>query len=66
MKQKIAVLVLLTLTCFAAFASTAPWFKWRNLADRTIICSQLPPGESWVKVQGPFMESQCKKPGNPQ
>ncbi len=66
MKPRFAVLAMLALVSFAVFASGAPWYKWRNLIDRTILCSQLSPGESWVKIQGPFMESQCRKPGNPQ
>jgi len=65
-KSKFAVLVLLALACFEAFASGAPWYKWINRADRTILCAQISPGDTWVKYQGPFMESQCRKPGNPQ
>jgi hypothetical protein len=65
-KTKFAVLFLLAFVCVEAFASGAPWYKWMNRSDRTIICAQISPGENWVKYQGPFMESQCKKPGNPQ
>ena len=66
MKSRIAVMVMLALLSVAAFASGAPWFKWMNKFDRTIVCSQLSPGEAWVKYQGPFSESRCSKPGNPQ
>jgi hypothetical protein len=66
MKKRIAALAILALICFAAYASAAPWYRWKNLIDRTILCSQISPGENWVKFQGPFMESQCRKPGNPQ
>jgi hypothetical protein len=65
-KTKIAALFMLALFCTAAFASGAPWYKWKNKFDRTIICAQLSPGETWYVFQGPFMESQCRKPGNPQ
>jgi hypothetical protein len=66
MKSRIAVLLLLALVCSAAFAAGAPWYKWRNRVDGTILCLQISPGETWYKYQGPFMESQCRKPGNPQ
>jgi hypothetical protein len=66
MKFKTALLVALGLTCTVAFASGAPWYKWQNSYDNTMLCSQNAPGETWHIVQGPFMESQCRKPGNPQ
>lgn len=66
MKSKIAVMLLLTLASAAALASGAPWFKWMNRYDRTIICAQVSPGEAWVQYQGPFMDLRCSKPGNPQ
>jgi hypothetical protein len=66
MKSKIASFVVLALVCVAAFASGAPWYKWQNRFDNTILCAQTSPGETWYIVQGPFMESQCRKPGNPQ
>ena len=66
MKSRFAVLILLSLACLEAFASGAPWYKWINRMDRTVLCAQISPGPTWVKYQGPFMESQCRKPGNPQ
>ena len=66
MRTKVTVLLVLALATIAAYASGAPWFKWMSVNDRTIICSQLSPGETYVKYQGPFMESRCSKPGNPQ
>jgi hypothetical protein len=65
MKSKIT-LALLLLASVAAVAAGAPWYKWMNKEDRTIICSQLSPGESWVRYQGPFSESTCRKQGVPQ
>lgn len=65
MKITIALLLLL-LASITAIAAGAPWFKWISTADHTIICNQLSPGEGWVKYQGPFMDSQCRKPGMPQ
>ena len=66
MKSRITALILLALVCVAAFASGAPWYKWKNRFDGTILCAQISPGETWYKYLGPFMESICKKPGNPQ
>jgi hypothetical protein len=66
MKSRIATLFLLALVCVAAFASGAPWYKWKNKVDGTILCAQISPGEAWYVFQGPFMESQCKKAGMPQ
>jgi hypothetical protein len=58
--------IILALLATAAIAGGAPWYKWQNSYDRTILCAQTSPGETWFVVQGPFMESQCRKPGNPQ
>ncbi|ADL54091.1 hypothetical protein [Gallionella capsiferriformans] len=58
--------VLLMLVCGLAFASGAPWYKWQNIYDQTIMCSQNSPGDTWQIYQGPFMESNCRQPGNPQ
>jgi hypothetical protein len=66
MKSKIASFVVLALISVAAFAAGAPWYKWQNSFDGTILCAQTSPGETWHIVQGPFMESQCRKPGSPQ
>jgi hypothetical protein len=65
-KSGIAALIVLALVCVAAFAAGAPWYKWKNKFDGAILCLQTSPGETWYVFQGPFMESQCRKPGNPQ
>jgi hypothetical protein len=64
--SRLAALVMLALICVTAFASEAPWYKWKSKVDRTIICAQTSPGEFWVMYQGPYRDSSCKKPGNPQ
>ncbi len=61
----VLVLALALLFCTAAFASEAPWYKWMNLADRTIMCAQTSPGDTWVRYQGPYADSRCSRPGNP-
>ena len=54
------------LACGSAFSSGAPWYRWINTVDRTILCAQVSPGNVWEIYQGPYRDSQCKKPGNPQ
>lgn len=66
MKLKLLALLIMILACVTVIASEAPWYKWKNKSDRTILCAQNTPGESWDLYQGPFMESHCKKSGNPQ
>ena len=65
MKSKFATLVILVLICGAAFASGAPWYRWMNKIDRTTLCLQTSPGNAWFIYKGPYMESQCRKPGSP-
>ncbi len=50
----------------AAYASEAPWYKWRNRVSGAILCSQTSPGTGWTLYRGPYMEAACRKPGNPQ
>ncbi|MFI4939580.1 MAG: hypothetical protein ACHP7O_04440 [Burkholderiales bacterium] len=66
MKARLILLALPALIGIAAFASGAPWYKWKNNVNRTILCAQTSPGDAWGVYQGPFMDSRCKKPGNPQ
>ena len=66
MKSRLAILLMLALFCGAAFASGAPWYAWRSKMDGTLLCTQISPGEAWYKYRGPYMESHCRKAGNPQ
>jgi hypothetical protein len=54
------------LICESAFSSGAPWYRWQNRVDKTILCAKVSPGDVWVVMDGPYMESRCKKQGNPQ
>jgi hypothetical protein len=56
---------MLALAGAAAFASEAPWYKWMNKMDRTMLCAQNAPDDTWVRYQGPYSESNCRKPGLP-
>ena len=66
MKSRFAALFMLALFCSAVLASDAPWYTWVNTTDRTTLCAQVSPGDTWVIYKGPFSESHCRKPGNPQ
>jgi len=68
-KSRLTALVapmVLMLVCGTAFSSGAPWFRWKNKVNKTIMCAKTTPGDVWVVMDGPYMESRCKKPGNPQ
>jgi hypothetical protein len=65
-KRKIVALFALLVASAAALPGGAPWFRWRNQVDRTIMCSQNQPGKTWDLVDGPYMESRCRKQGKPQ
>jgi hypothetical protein len=54
------------LMCGAALASGAPWYRWKNAVNKTVMCAQVSPGNVWEIIEGPFMDSRCKKPGNPE
>jgi hypothetical protein len=66
MKAKYLLLVIALAAGMAAHASGAPWYRWMNRVDRTILCSKISPGDAWEKYQGPFQDSRCRKEGNPQ
>ncbi|HSY27007.1 MAG TPA: hypothetical protein VK832_05860 [Burkholderiaceae bacterium] len=66
MKSRLTALLALMLACSMAFSSGAPWFRWKNKVNKTIMCAKISPGDVWVVMDGPYMESRCKKPGNPQ
>lgn len=68
MKQTIRILFLgAALACaWAAHASGAPWYRWKNRLNHTILCSKIAPGDVWDKFEGPYADSRCKKEGMPQ
>lgn len=63
---RILLLSAALLTCVAAYSAAAPWYRWRNRVDRTILCAQNSPGDVWEKFQGPYQDSRCRKEGSPQ
>ena len=63
---KLAALVAALAAAWVAQASAAPWYRWKNRANHTILCSQNSPGDIWDKFQGPYSDSRCRKEGVPQ
>ncbi|MBV8636413.1 MAG: hypothetical protein JO002_18115 [Burkholderiaceae bacterium] len=63
---KLAALALALAAAWAAHASAAPWYRWKNVVNHTILCSQNSPGDAWKKFQGPYSDSRCRKEGVPQ
>ncbi|HEY3300304.1 MAG TPA: hypothetical protein VGJ90_05955 [Methylophilaceae bacterium] len=49
----------------SVIAAPAAWYKWRSKEDGTIICSQVPLGEGWEVVDGPYKDLQCRVAGKP-
>jgi hypothetical protein len=43
----------------AGFALSAPYWIWKSNLDGRTTCQQVMQGE-WVKIDGPFRDSQCK------
>ena len=69
MTHRALKLVLLAAALGAAWvvhASAAPWYRWKNRVNHTILCSQNSPGDVWDKFQGPYSDSRCRKEGVPQ
>jgi len=65
-KIKFAALLVLLLASATTLSGSAPWFRWRNQVNLTIMCSQIPPGNAWALMDGPYMDSRCRKQGKPQ
>jgi hypothetical protein len=61
--------LVLSLLCLcminAASAAPAAWYLWRSKANAQQFCSQVPPGEGWLQIGGPYKDPQCKKQGKP-
>ncbi len=66
MKIARAAFLFCTVWCALAWADPAAWYLWRSPENPSAICSQLPPGDGWVAIKGPFQDGVCKKPGVPQ
>lgn len=63
---KLAMLTVAFAAAWTAYASGAPWYRWKNRANHTLLCSKTSPGDIWDKFDGPYSESRCRKEGVPQ
>lgn len=53
------ILTGLLLVC-AAQAAPAPWYQWQSVATGRFMCSQVDPGEGWVRHSGPYNNAGCR------
>lgn len=60
MLRRIALIGALAFVSFASFAGQAPWYKWRSQLDSQITCAQFTPGDSWVRLDGPYDNPGCR------
>ena len=63
--MKRLVFISLSFCCSVLWAGPAAWYKWRSVDSEADVCSQVPPGDAWVMVKGPFQDALCRKQGIP-
>ena len=66
LKTRLALFLALACIGTMAWSTGAPWYRWKNVVNRTMMCAKVTPGDAWEKFDGPYMDSRCKKQGNPQ
>lgn len=60
--MKTALFFVTLLSSLTLWAGPAPWYKWHSNAADYDVCSQVPPGDGWQIVKGPFKDAHCQKP----
>lgn len=55
-----AMLVGLVLCFCTAQAAPALWYKYRSLKSGVYICTQVDPGELFVRFAGPYRNAACR------
>lgn len=58
----VAIGLLISLTVIAA---PAPWYLWKSKLNGELWCTQIPPGEGWLKLNGPYKDAHCTIHGRP-
>jgi hypothetical protein len=58
---KHAAITLLLMAATAASAAPAPWYKYQSLATGRYLCSQVNPGDAYIKFAGPFNNAGCRR-----
>ncbi|MDD2833296.1 MAG: hypothetical protein PHD12_04720 [Methylotenera sp.] len=56
---------IVVLTSFTAVAAPAPWYLWKSKLDGVSLCTQVPPGEGWLQLNGPYKDAHCTVHGRP-
>lgn len=54
------ILVALVLCFCTAQAAPAFWYKYRSLKSGVYICTQVDPGEHFVRFAGPYKNAACR------
>ena len=58
MTRKFAFVLAAALACGAALSQPSTYFLWKHTSGKTM-CNPDSPGSGWVKVGGPFEDSNC-------
>lgn len=58
---KPAAFALLLMAGSSAIAAPAPWFKYQSVATGRYLCSQVDPGDAYIKFAGPFNNAGCRR-----
>lgn len=60
--MRICATFLLCLLGFTAISQAEPavWYIWESKLNAHRICTQVSPGDGWIKRLGPFKNAQCR------
>jgi hypothetical protein len=59
MKRNLILILAATLLCGLAIAQPGEYYLWKNNTTGKTMCNPDAPGTSWVKVSGPYEDSNC-------
>lgn len=60
MKRILTTFVALGLLAGGALAQPSEYYVWKHKTTGKTMCDPEPPGRDWVKVSGPYEDSNCK------
>ncbi|WP_426342529.1 hypothetical protein ACN9MZ_13060 [Pseudoduganella sp. S-14] len=61
MKRHLAILLIAVTSAGIASARPAWWYLYQSRIDGQRACSQIPLGEGWLQMAGPFKDAHCEK-----
>jgi len=64
-RQCMALLAASLLVSLATLAAPAAWYKWKSKLNGEVWCTQISPGDGWIKSSGPYKDANCKVDGRP-